>query len=692
MDMSQYLQIFIEEAKEHVQSLNECLLQIEKDPEDKDVLNEIFRVAHTLKGMAGTMGYTKMTKLTHDMENVLHAIRNDEIKVTSDLVDVLFKCLDALENYVNSVVNTGGEGDKEYKNVIDALNEILANKGTVKTPEKTRSAEKPAQPVNEDKYLTAQMQLDEFEKNAVNKAKDMGINALKITLVLNSGCLLKSARAFILFQTLERYGEIIKSQPSVQDIEDEKFDNEFTVIVVSKENEQLFEKELNSIAEVDEVVISTLDKFDTDSSSAASEADKPVVEAKASETVQETQKHVTEHQESPKPSANNAPKKTQRTVRVDIDRLDVLMNLVGELIITKTRLEGTDITEKPQEYHETLEYLERITTNLNDAVMKVRMVPVETVFNRFPRMIRDIAKDLGKEIELKMSGEETELDRTVIDEIGDPLIHLLRNSCDHGLESTEKRKELGKPEVGRINLTAYHSGNNVLIEVEDDGAGINIEKIKNKAVENGIITREAANSMTQQDAIELLFRPSFSTADKITGLSGRGVGLDVVKTKIDQLGGTVEVETQSGKGSKFIIKLPLTLAIYQALLVNVGGEKYAIPLGSIYQIYNWSAEDVKTVQGQEVILLRNMVVPITRLADSLEVPNREEQANQKQLKIVIVRKGEKLTGLVVDSVIGQQEIVIKSLGKLLTGIKYLAGATILGDGNVALIVDVNSIT
>ncbi len=692
MDMSQYLQIFIEEAKEHVQSLNECLLQIEKDPEDKDVLNEIFRVAHTLKGMAGTMGYTKMTKLTHDMENVLHAIRNDEIKVSSDLVDVLFKCLDALENYVNSVVNTGGEGDKEYKNVIDALNEILANKGKVKAPEKARTVDKTEQHVNEGKYLTAQMQLDEFEKNAVNKAIDMGIHALKITLVLNSGCLLKSARAFILFQTLERYGEIIKSQPSVQDIEDEKFENEFTVIVVSKENEQLFAKELNSIAEVDEVIISTLEKFDADSSSSASDANKPVSETKANETAQEAPKHAVESQESAKPSANNAARKTQRTVRVDIDRLDVLMNLVGELIITKTRLEGTDITEKPQEYHETLEYLERITTNLNDAVMKVRMVPVETVFNRFPRMIRDIAKDLGKEIELKMSGEETELDRTVIDEIGDPLIHLLRNSCDHGLESTEKRKELGKSEVGRINLTAYQSGNNVLIEVEDDGAGINIDKIKNKAIENGIITREAANSMTQQDAIELLFRPSFSTADKITGLSGRGVGLDVVKTKIEQLGGTVEVETQSGKGSKFIIKLPLTLAIYQALLVNVGGEKYAIPLGAIYQIYNWSAEEVKTVQGQEVILLRNMVVPITRLADSLEVPNRTERGNQKQLKIVIVRKGEKLTGLVVDSVIGQQEIVIKSLGKLLTGIKYLAGATILGDGNVALIVDVNSIT
>jgi two-component system chemotaxis sensor kinase CheA len=323
--------------------------------------------------------------------------------------------------------------------------------------------------------------------------------------------------------------------------------------------------------------------------------------------------------------------------------------------------------------------------------MKVRMVPVETVFNRFPRMIRDISKDLGKEIELVMSGEETELDRTVIDEIGDPLIHLLRNSCDHGLESTQKRKTLGKSEVGRINLTAYQSGNNVIIEVADDGAGINTEKIRAKAIENGIVTREAAAAMSQQEAIELLFRPSFSTADKITGLSGRGVGLDVVKTKIEQLGGTVEVETSVNKGSKFLIKLPLTLAIYQALLVNVGVEKYAIPLGSIYQIYNWQEEDVKTVQGQEVILLRNMVVPITRLAASLEVPNYQTKS-QKQLKIVIVRKGEKLTGLVVDGVIGQQEIVIKSLGKLLTGIKYLAGATILGDGNVALIIDVNSIT
>lgn len=689
MDMTQYLQIFIEESNEHVQSLNQSLLQLEKDPEDKDVLNEIFRVAHTIKGMAGTMGFTKMTKLTHDMENVLQAIRNNEINVTSDLVDVLFKCLDALENYVSTIVATSGEGDKEYTDIMSALKSILENKGTISaTPVNTKSNDNKSSN-DKAKYITEKLEFDEFEKSAINKAIDMGMHAVKITVALNKGCLLKAARAFVIFQTLEKYGEIVKAQPIVQDIEDEKFDSEFTVVVISKENEQLFSNEINSIAEVEEVLVSTLSKFSMDATDAEAEIK---LEAEQSDKLDKVEKVVAKDENTHEAAKQSvAHKKTQRTVRVDIDRLDVLMNLVGELIITKTRLEESDITSNQQEYRETIEYLERITTNLNDAVMKVRMVPVETVFNRFPRMVRDIAKDLGKDIQLIMSGEETELDRTVIDEIGDPLIHMLRNSCDHGLESTERRRELGKPEVGTINLTAYQSGNNVIIEVSDDGSGINTEKTKAKAIEKGIITKEEALNMTQQEAIELLFRPSFSTADKVTGLSGRGVGLDVVKTKIEQVGGTVEVESQKNKGSSFIIKLPLTLAIYQALLVNVGNEKYFIPLGSIYQIYNWSADEVKTVQGQEIILLRNMVVPITRLADTLDISDTDAK-DKKQLKIVIVRKGEKLTGLVVDSVIGQQEIVIKSLGKLLSGIKYFAGATILGDGSVALIIDVNSIT
>ncbi|QNU68408.1 chemotaxis protein CheA [Ruminiclostridium herbifermentans] len=689
MDMTQYLQIFIEESNEHVQSLNQSLLQLERDPEDKDVLNEIFRVAHTIKGMAGTMGFTKMTKLTHDMENVLQAIRNSEIAVTSDLVDILFKCLDALENYVSTIVATSGEGDKEYTDIMASLKSILENKGTISaTPVNTMNNDSKSSDVSA-KYITEKLVFDEFEKSAVNKAIDMGMHAVKITVALNKGCLLKAARAFVIFQTLEKYGEIVKAQPVVQDIEDEKFDSEFTVVVLTKEDKQLFLNEINSIAEVEEVLASYLSKFNVDAKDAETENK---IEAKVPEKIEKIEKVVAKEENIHEAAKQNiAHKKTQRTVRVDIDRLDVLMNLVGELIITKTRLEEADITSNQQEYRETIEYLERVTTNLNDAVMKVRMVPVETVFNRFPRMVRDIAKDLGKDIQLIMSGEETELDRTVIDEIGDPLIHMLRNSCDHGLESKERRRELGKPEVGTINLTAYQSGNNVIIEVADDGSGINTEKTKAKAIEKGIITKEEALNMTQQEAIELLFRPSFSTADKVTGLSGRGVGLDVVKTKIEQVGGTVEVESQKDKGSRFIIKLPLTLAIYQALLVNVGNEKYFIPLGSIYQIYNWSADEVKTVQGQEIILLRNMVVPITRLADTLDIPQSDSK-DKKQLKIVIVRKGEKLTGLVVDSVIGQQEIVIKSLGKLLSGIKYFAGATILGDGSVALIIDVNSIT
>lgn len=397
--------------------------------------------------------------------------------------------------------------------------------------------------------------------------------------------------------------------------------------------------------------------------------------------------HVQEEKSESNTSSQVHKTKTGKTVRVDIDRLDVLMNLVSELIIIKTRLAGLSGSDNAQTYNETIEYLDRITTSLNDAVMKVRMVPVEMVFNRFPRMIRDIARELGKEIQLNMSGVETELDRTVIDEIGDPLIHLLRNSADHGIEPKEKRLAMGKPAVGHINLRAYQDGDNVVIEVEDDGQGIDVEKVKKKAVEKGLVKKEIVNTLSQKDIIDFLFKPSFSTSDNITNISGRGVGLDVVKTKIEQLGGVVEVETEAGKGSKFIIRLPLTLAIIQALLVMVGNEKYAIPLSSTKEIIKVTPEQIKTVQKQEVILLRNMVVPIVRLDKILEVPPVERK--KKDMTVVIVKKGEKLSGFLVDSLIGQQEIVIKSLGKLLSNIKGIAGATILGDGNVALILDVN---
>jgi len=689
MDMSQYLEIFIDETKEHLQSLNESLLQLEQNPKDTATLNEIFRVAHTLKGMAGTMGFNKMAKLTHDMENVLHALRNNEISVNSKLVDTLFMCLDALENYTENIVNTGSEGNNDYNGIITELNNAVNNKAEpedVKTEVENKQGE--SEKTESKTYKTAQFKLNQYEQNIAYKAKELGMNVLKITVVLNKGCVLKSARSFIIFQTIERHSEIIRSEPRVEDIEDEKFDFEFTVVCITKEDPSFFEKDINSIAEIDEVIIKTLDYNDfqlaeTENNN-VSNSDNSVEPVKA-----ETEDSGDSKQEENSQNNQAHKTKTGKTVRVDIDRLDVLMNLVSELIIIKTRLEGIDIGERTQAYNEAVEYLERITTNLHDAVMKVRMVPVEMVFNRFPRMIRDIARDLNKEIILNMSGEDTELDRTVIDEIGDPLIHLLRNSADHGIESIEKRKEAGKPAAGKIDLRAYQDGNNVVIEVCDDGQGIDIEKVKKKAIERGIVKKEIANTLSQKDIIDFLFKPSFSTSEQITDLSGRGVGLDVVKTKIEQLGGVVEVETEWGKGSKFIIRLPLTLAIIQALLVVIGGEKYAIPLNSTKEIIKITPDQIMMVQKQEVIMIRDTVIPIVRLDKILDIPADENP--KKQLTVVIVKKGERLSGFLVDSLIGQQEIVIKSLGKLLSGIKFIAGATILGDGNVALILDVNSL-
>lgn len=690
MDMSQYLEIFIEETREHLQSLNQCLLKMEKNPEDTSGLNEIFRVAHTIKGMSGTMGFNRMSRLTHDMEDVLHALRSNEIKISPAMIDLLFKCLDALEGYTAMVVETSSEGTEENTSIINALADILKNKGTIEVQVTPNAAATEAAPVPAENITAAarteasDLALNQYDINVITKAAELGNNTYQITIKLNKGCVLKSARSFIIFKTLERHSEIIKSEPKVQDIEDEKFDFEFTVIILTKEDETLLSKDLNSIAEVDEVIIKLL------------EAKKMVVHqplGEAAGTVQESTIDVeTAETDTTQAKQDNSVKKTKtgKTVRVDIDRLDVLLNLVSELIIQKTRLEGLEGIERTPDYVETVEYLERITTNLHDAVMKVRMVPVETVFNRFPRMIRDISKDLNKEVDLKMSGEETELDRTVIDEIGDPLIHLLRNSCDHGIESMEQRRSLGKPAVGKIDLKAYQDGNNVVIEVGDDGQGINVEKVKKKAIDRGLINRDMAASLTKKDIIDFLFKPSFSTADKVTDLSGRGVGLDVVKTKIEMLGGVVEVETELGKGSKFFIRLPLTLAIIQALLVIVGEEKYAIQLSSIHKITNIPLSEIKMVQKQEVVMYRNTVIPIIRLDRVLEVPKTSNE-EPKVLTLVIVKKGERLTGFVVDKILGQQEIVQKSLGKYLSGIKVITSATILGDGNVALILDVNAL-
>lgn len=696
MDVSQYLEIFIDESNEHLQSLSDQLMILEKEPENSDTINEIFRAAHSLKGMAGTMGYKRMQNLTHDMENVFSEVRNGNIKVTSDMCDVLFQCLDALENYVSNIQNTQDEGTDDNEPIIKALNSFIGgnNEESKETQPQTAAS---AVTAGEG---TSELAFADFEMNAVNEALKKGLGVYEIDVTVDENCILKAARAFLVFKNLEGHCDVIKSEPSTQDIEDEKFDKKFTIVVVSKESMEDISGIIRNVSEIKSAEAKAIttpfpESEETESKEEAKKEQTEVSEAPSSkEAKKEETKKPSMLTQAKKAAAANS-KAVSHTVRVDIDKLDVLMNLVSELIIAKNGLVSASISDdgetasNNQKFTEQIEYLERVTTNLHESVMKVRMMPIEGVISKFPRMIRDLNKKLNKKMELYITGEETELDRTVLDEIGDPIMHLLRNSADHGLESAEVRAERGKPEVGSIYLNAFQEGNNVVIEVADDGNGIDVEKVKSKAVEKGTLTQEQADALTEKEAIDLLFKPSFSTSDKITDVSGRGVGLDVVKSKIEALGGDVEVKTKYGEGSTFSIRLPLTLAIIQALMVKLGDEKYAIALGSIETIEDVPVSDIKYVHAKEVINLRGSVIPLIRLRDILDVPGEAEETDT--IIVVIVRKGDKLAGLVVDSLIGQMEIVIKSLGKYININRMISGATILGDGSVALIIDANTL-
>ncbi len=696
MDVSQYLEIFIDESNEHLQTLSDELMVLEKEPENKDTINEIFRAAHSLKGMAGTMGYKRMQNLTHNMENVFSEIRNDKMKVNSKLVDVLFQCLDALESYVDNIRNTQDEGTDDNEPIIKELNDFLANEGKENAQPKEEKPQEEARPEGGTDETITDVSLADFEKNAVNEALKKGMHVCNIHVYVDPNCILKAARAFLVFKNLEGHGDVIKSMPSVQDIEDEKFDFDFSIVFVTEEEASKILDIIKNVSEIKDAVLTEIkEPLKTEDDNAPAEASKEEHKNEAPTQDSAEKKPAPSAAKKPAQAASAKPgvKPVGRSVRVDIEKLDVLMNLVSELIIAKNGLVASASDEEGnaanQGFHEQIEYLERVTTNLHESVMKVRMMPIESVVSKFPRMIRDLSKKLNKKMELYMTGEETELDRTVIDEIGDPLMHLLRNSADHGLESAEVRAERGKPEVGSIFLNAYQDGNNVVIEVGDDGNGIDVEKVKAKAIEKGNITEEQAEMMTEKEIIDLLFRPSFSTSDKITDVSGRGVGLDVVKSKIEALGGAVEVKTTYGVGSTFIIHLPLTLAIIQALMVKLGDEKYAISLDSIQTIEDIPVSEIKYVHAKEVINLRGNVIPLVRLRELLDVPGEPEES--ENITVVIVSKGDKQAGLVVDSLIGQLEIVIKSLGKYININKMISGATILGDGSVALIIDANTL-
>lgn len=675
MEVNQYLEIFIEESKEHLQAVNENLLVLEKNPEDISIVNEIFRSAHTLKGMSATMGYEDLANLTHKMENVLDAIRNHKIQVTAEILDVVFASIDDLEAMVTDIAS-GGDGKRDVVAIVEQLLKIENGE------ELSAASEEVAVTVSEPSVKTAYAaEYDEFERTVIGQSKEQGFSCLEIEVQLRSDCVLKAARVFMVFEVLEKCGEVIKSTPSTEQLEEEKFDEKFVVTIITKEPAEEIESKVKKVSEVVNVTITDVELEPLNVNVAPQKEVQVEAQVEVSKPVEN--KEVKETKQSKQQAVVN------KTIRVNIERLDILMNLFEELVIDRGRLEQISGDLNHPELNETVERMSRISGDLQTIILNMRMVPVETVFNRFPRMVRQLARELNKQINLEIIGADTELDRTVIDEIGDPLVHLIRNAIDHGIENPEERKVKGKPAEGTVKLKAYHSGNHVFIEIEDDGAGINKDKVLRKALSKGVVTEEQALTLSDRQIYELILASGFSTAEQVSDISGRGVGLDVVKTTIESLGGSISIDANEGKGSIFSIQLPLTLSIISVMLVEVEKEKYAIPLSSIIETAIVKKTDILKAHNQQVIDFRGKVVPLVFLEQIFEVPAVEEK--DEYYSIVIVRKGDKMAGLVVDSFIGQQEVVLKSLGNYLTNVFAISGATILGDGQVALIVDCNAL-
>lgn len=686
MDMSEYKEVFKAESEEHIQQLNDALLGLEQDIENMDHISVMFRSAHTLKGMAATMGFTTIAELTHQMENLMDKIRNNEAKLDVDSIDVLFECLDTLEALVGAI-DSGEEVDISHLQV--SLSVIISRESFGDQTKSDEAQEEfeveisledevvvSKQEENETETISqVDIELFDYDKAAIEKAQKSGKSVFVADVFLDESCLLKAARSTLVMRNISEVGNIIKTIPSLDDLEDEKFDFNFKVLLSTDADVDTVKEKIEAVSEIKNAILSTLSG--------------KIEETKSSEDVKKPDEM---EKEKAKPKSGAAVKRTDaiksvQSVRVSIERLDNLMNLVGELIINKIRLNQLASEIDTKTLDEALANLDRLTNEIQTEVMESRMVPIDQIFSRFPRMVRDLAKSEGKEINLVIEGKEIELDRTVLDEIGDPLVHLLRNSVDHGVEETEKRTELGKSRAGLLRLAASRQRNNVIIEVEDDGKGMNPQHLREIAVKKGMMNQADAEKLSDGDALNLIFAAGFSGAKVVTDVSGRGVGMDVVKTKIETLGGSVNVESTEGSGTKVQLQLPLTVAIIQSLMVKVVDEVYAIPLTSVIRDVGIKASEIKTVEGEEVIVLRGEVLPLLRLHSVLKSTADEE--DKENLIVVVVEKMGNNVGLVVDELIGQQEVIIKTLdSKILKNTKGFAGATILGDGSVALILDI----
>ncbi|MCT4782877.1 MULTISPECIES: chemotaxis protein CheA [Exiguobacterium] len=658
MDVNEYLGLFLDEAQEHIQSVNTQLLKLEQSG-GMDAVQEIFRSAHTLKGMAATMGYESVANLTHEMESALDLVRGGKKASNQLLLDTMFTAMEQIEEMIADIESGGRGANVDVSATVKAFQSFIGHD----EPEAVEAADSP-------------FTVDLYTDSVIEQAKQTGFEAYRLHVKLSDAVVLKAARAYMVFDRLQELGEVVRTVPDTEAIEQEQFDLSFDVLFLSQETAEVIEHAVSQVSEVDrvEVHLFTAEAVGEPEVAASVEAPiAPVVNAVP------TQNEVEEVKEQPVAQA--------KTIRVNLERIDRLMNLFEEFIIDRGRLERLADEVGQPELNETVEKIKRGTNELQSLVLTLRMMPIEQVFNRFPRMVRSVAKDIHKKVQLDISGAETELDRTVIDEIGDPLVHLIRNAIDHGIERPEVRVQSGKPEQGRLSLRAYHGGNRVFIEIEDDGAGINVDKVRAKAFERGVLTVEEAANMTDNELAMLIFAPGFSTADVVTDLSGRGVGLDVVKNKIESLGGVVSLETSVGQGTKFQVSLPLTLSIISAMLVMAGEETYAIPLSSILETTLLDEADILTAHRERVFDFRGQLVPLVYLKEMFGI----DVETKSQFPVVVVRKGNKLVGVVVNDLIGQQEIVMKPLGSYLEGIPAISGATILGDGRVALIVDSNDL-
>ena len=755
VDLGEFLEFYLLDSQEQIEKLGAGLLQLEKEGGNIGLINDLFRSAHSLKGASGTMGFTPIVAMTHAAEDLLDRLRQGKIDVSLEMIDILLAVTDRVKAML-AQVEQRLEITLGYEDLVSSMKALVSSQipAAPVTPQLVTKNQK----VVDNDFVPLNFSLDPSESAKLNNAQIMGYSVYQVDVKLAPNTLMKAVRAVMATQRLERMGTVIKLFPSIEELETGNLEG-FSFLVLCDEPVEEIKRELLEISELSDVVahlypdgigggeerakdtknavekpVLELDpKLDLKPSPKPSpkpglkpdlESDlKPdpkldlksdlksdpkldlslnVVTAENTFKPVPTKKAVFESKGAasesviPTEGAANGEGNTQvHTIRVDTARMDNLINLVGEMVITRTRLVqiGLDLKTQYQtdnmvnSLNEANVYLGRLMNDLQESVMRLRMVAIGTVFSRFPRLVRDLAKKTGKEIELVLKGEDTELDKTVVEVIGDPLMHLIRNSVDHGIESPKERRAAGKTELGTVTLDAYHEGNHIAILISDDGAGLPLEKIRNIAVSKGLIGEK--EELSERDIANLIFLPGFSTADKVTDISGRGVGMDVVKKALNNLGGMVDIATRQGQGTTFTIRLPLTLAIIQALLVEVGEEIYAVPLSSVLETLLVNRTDIKTVGGLPMVQLRGNTLPLISLQEKFGLPAPEIVSNE--VFVVVVGFGDKALGLIVDELRGQQEVVIKSLGDFLNNLPGIAGATILGDGKVTLILDIGSL-